>query len=73
MLLAFYSCEVIKYIWFPSGSAQHVHWRHVLIAFFQIKMVISPLPLITRLKVYCWSKCILEQLHLLSVHHNQQR
>ena len=24
-------------------------------------------------EVYCWSKCILEQLHLSSVHHNQQR
>lgn len=58
---------------FPSGSAQLGHWRHVLIAFFQIKMMVSSLPSTTRPKLYCWSECSTswDMLHPLSVHHNQ--
>lgn len=43
---------------FPSGSVQLGHWRHVLIDFFQIKMMASSLPSITRLKLYRWSECL---------------
>lgn len=58
---------------FPSGSAQPGHWRHVLIAFFQIKMMVSSLPWITRLKMYHWLECFTcwGMLQAASVHHNQ--
>lgn len=60
---------------FPSSSAPFSHWRHSLIAFFQIKMMIFSSPSISRLKMSCWSVDFTswDMLQPISIHHNQQQ